>query len=427
LKKKALSMAILLIVLILAMSFFVPVNAVKLVVKDKYKLFEHPQDAQWSYTVGNLPIPNHIPVLKPDGTRVNSPNQNLLNLFQKYDNQAFKNWNFKLSTKPAPGEFWIERFDIMKNLDGVYDGSFVVDYVETDPNFPPPGEVLEWIQFIVTDWPSWDSTITTQTVYVDPTPNNDNLPFVYPYLFPKPGGVSLRFADEPYRPLERDDILWRAYLYLVTWDGVTTVTFYDGLCYGFSIHRTGMGSGTDKNGGIGGVKDSFENITDPGPYIPGFDPVNVINLEAYPTSVVPDENVYISLVVQNQGDDIANFNVKVYADENTIVCGDEYTLGTQTLFDVPPGENRILDFIWDTEGVPYDYYWISAEASTGSGKIDYLIAPIWIGSAPVGGIVVPVDKLALLAPYIGLASTIVVATVATAIYTKRVKRRKEKQ
>jgi len=41
-----------------------------------------------------------------------------------------------------------------------------------------------------------------------------------------------------------------------------------------------------------------------------------------------------------------------------------------------------------------------------------------------GGIVVPVDKFALLAPYIALASTILVATVATAIYVKRVKCRK---
>jgi hypothetical protein len=45
----------------------------------------------------------------------------------------------------------------------------------------------------------------------------------------------------------------------------------------------------------------------------------------------------------------------------------------------------------------------------------------------VGGIWVPVDKLALLSPYIALASTILVATVATAVYVKRVKRRKEKQ
>lgn len=45
----------------------------------------------------------------------------------------------------------------------------------------------------------------------------------------------------------------------------------------------------------------------------------------------------------------------------------------------------------------------------------------------VGGIVVPVDKLTLLAPHIGLASTILVGTAAIAIYVKRVKRRKEKQ
>jgi hypothetical protein len=47
--------------------------------------------------------------------------------------------------------------------------------------------------------------------------------------------------------------------------------------------------------------------------------------------------------------------------------------------------------------------------------------------AAVGGFWSPVNKLGLLAPYIGLASTILVAAVATAVYVKRVKRRKEKQ
>jgi len=46
---------------------------------------------------------------------------------------------------------------------------------------------------------------------------------------------------------------------------------------------------------------------------------------------------------------------------------------------------------------------------------------------PVGGIWTPVDKFVLLAPYIALVSTILVATAATAIYFKHVKRRKEKQ
>jgi len=50
----------------------------------------------------------------------------------------------------------------------------------------------------------------------------------------------------------------------------------------------------------------------------------------------------------------------------------------------------------------------------------------WVHEVERGGLYAPVDKIGLLAPYIGVASTIVVATVATAIYAKRVKRRKEK-
>lgn len=45
----------------------------------------------------------------------------------------------------------------------------------------------------------------------------------------------------------------------------------------------------------------------------------------------------------------------------------------------------------------------------------------------VGGIILPIDKFGLLTPYIGLASTTVIGAVATVVYVKRVKRRKEKQ
>ena len=71
------------------------------------------------------------------------------------------------------------------------------------------------------------------------------------------------------------------------------------------------------------------------------------------------------------------------------------------------------------------------------------IEPMWVAvsnpgyvavsaalSAPppgVGGIKFPVDKFGLLAPYIGLASAIVVATAAATIYVKRVRRRSEKR
>jgi len=58
--------------------------------------------------------------------------------------------------------------------------------------------------------------------------------------------------------------------------------------------------------------------------------------------------------------------------------------------------------------------------------------PIWYypfgkAEAPVGGIFVSVDKFGLLAPYVGLASTILVATAAATIYVKRVKHKREKQ
>jgi hypothetical protein len=63
--------------------------------------------------------------------------------------------------------------------------------------------------------------------------------------------------------------------------------------------------------------------------------------------------------------------------------------------------------------------------SKGSYRRYYCFASY--GYPRVGGIVIPVDKFALLAPYIGLASTIIVTAVATVIYVKRVKHRKEKQ
>jgi hypothetical protein len=53
--------------------------------------------------------------------------------------------------------------------------------------------------------------------------------------------------------------------------------------------------------------------------------------------------------------------------------------------------------------------------------------PLTVNPPPViGGVIVPVDKFALLAPYIGLVSFVVVATVAT-FYVFRVKNRERKR
>jgi hypothetical protein len=67
------------------------------------------------------------------------------------------------------------------------------------------------------------------------------------------------------------------------------------------------------------------------------------------------------------------------------------------------------------------------DAKGGLGNIVASKDPTLQVLAPVGGFVIPVDKLGLLAPYIGLASTITVATAVVAVCIKRVRRRKEKQ
>jgi hypothetical protein len=86
---------------------------------------------------------------------------------------------------------------------------------------------------------------------------------------------------------------------------------------------------------------------------------------------------------------------------------------------------------WDTSTVtPYTWYLIrvtmtDANGHKGINKILVYITPI-VGGI-VGGICIPINKLGLLAPYIGLASTTMIAAVATAFCVKRVRRRKEKQ
>ena len=94
------------------------------------------------------------------------------------------------------------------------------------------------------------------------------------------------------------------------------------------------------------------------------------------------------------------------------------------------GDTGKVEFV-----IPMEIYWASASA-TGylSDESSVFILDRNLNLAiilvllPVGGFSIPIDKPKpdLSAPYIGLASTILVASVATAIYVKRVKRRKQK-
>lgn len=108
-----------------------------------------------------------------------------------------------------------------------------------------------------------------------------------------------------------------------------------------------------------------------------------------------------------------------------------YYYGTVVPVRAIPDTNYLFDY-WELDG--------SNKGSTNPISItmntNHTLKAYFVYSPPpppppppppsVGGVVVPIDKFGLLAPYIGLASTIVVATVAIAIYAKRVKRRREK-
>jgi hypothetical protein len=99
-----------------------------------------------------------------------------------------------------------------------------------------------------------------------------------------------------------------------------------------------------------------------------------------------------------------------------------YQAGTVVSVTAIPNANYKLDH-WELDGNNIG----SANPISITMNTNHNLHAVFIYSPGVGGIVIPVDKFALLAPYIGLTSTIIVATVATVIYVKRVKRGKEKQ
>lgn len=94
-----------------------------------------------------------------------------------------------------------------------------------------------------------------------------------------------------------------------------------------------------------------------------------------------------------------------------------------------PGESKKVSFTAEvypgaTEGTYTAIMQVTASDLTVT--VDPYIITYKCADSKDGGVNVPVDKLALSAPYVGVASAILVATVAAASYIERVKHRKEK-
>ena len=92
-----------------------------------------------------------------------------------------------------------------------------------------------------------------------------------------------------------------------------------------------------------------------------------------------------------------------------------------------PVEVETLHSFDPTRSLPFEETREVDERGSGDGLTYTLVLDSTVFRYAVGGVWVPIDKFGLLAPYVGLASTVVVAIAATAIHVKLVKRRKEKR
>lgn len=91
--------------------------------------------------------------------------------------------------------------------------------------------------------------------------------------------------------------------------------------------------------------------------------IAVTQILACPRSAIQGGLININVTVKNQGNFAESFDVTVYADADKSVIGDEIVVGEQAVTDLPAKTSKILHFVWDTTGVPYGCYWLSAEAT----------------------------------------------------------------
>lgn len=154
--------------------------------------------------------------------------------------------------------------------------------------------------------------------------------------------------------------------------------------------------------------------------IPPIHNLAIVSAVPSATEVYDGQIVNITVVTKNWGNALESFNVTVYYDA--------YIVETKTITDLTAGSEATLIFKWNTTGVEPHKYTIKAEASAVSDEIstadnvynNYAVEVKKMVDA--GG-----DKAPYIILYIllyGLASTLIITIVATAIY---VKRRKKKQ
>jgi hypothetical protein len=125
-------------------------------------------------------------------------------------------------------------------------GNIVANY----RNNTAPIGTPHFVQFVSTNQPLNGAT----PPYIDPVPNDDNLPFYWTET-ERPSfqsGVNLLFKDFSKRstedlfgtPSKLDSIKWEADLFYVNWDGGTEITVEDGINWGWETKSATKGTST---------------------------------------------------------------------------------------------------------------------------------------------------------------------------------------
>lgn len=121
---------------------------------------------------------------------------------------------------------------------------FVADYSQT--NAVAAGSKLHWVQIIDTNQPLGGAT----SPYVDPRPNDDNLPFYWTSAEQVANSTAQATTFRDFSTRNRaslaatNPVTWNASLYQVEYDGATTITVRDGVSWGWTMKPATVGHAT---------------------------------------------------------------------------------------------------------------------------------------------------------------------------------------
>jgi len=104
--------------------------------------------------------------------------------------------------------------------------------------------------------------------------------------------------------------------------------------------------------------------------IPSFHDISVTNITLSKTIIASGSILRIKVIVENLGGFNETFNLNTYADKDINRIGDEITIESQNIEDLPALTSKIIMLSWNVTGFAKENYTISSKASVVSNEIN---------------------------------------------------------